>query len=83
MACANRNEPNTNGAQFFISLDRCEWLDKKNTIFGKVTGDTLYNLTRLGEVEVCGCSPAEQALYQTLFQRRSRQQCQYQKEVTT
>jgi peptidyl-prolyl cis-trans isomerase SDCCAG10 len=36
VACANQNEPHTNGSQFFITLDRCEWLEKKNTIFGKV-----------------------------------------------
>lgn len=51
VACANAGSPHTNGSQFFISLDRCDWLDKKNTIFGKVTGDSLYNLLRLGEVE--------------------------------
>jgi peptidyl-prolyl cis-trans isomerase SDCCAG10 len=51
VACANAGSPNTNGSQFFISLDRCDWLDKKNTIFGKVTGDSIYNLTRLGEIE--------------------------------
>lgn len=36
MACANAGTPHSNGSQFFITLDRCEWLDKKNTIFGKV-----------------------------------------------
>ncbi|XP_059454575.1 peptidyl-prolyl cis-trans isomerase CYP57 [Corylus avellana] len=51
VACANAGTPNSNGSQFFISLDRCEWLDRKNTIFGKVTGDSIYNLTRLGEIE--------------------------------
>ncbi|KAF5467957.1 hypothetical protein F2P56_012158 [Juglans regia] len=51
VACANAGSPNSNGSQFFISLDRCEWLDRKNTIFGKVTGDSIYNLTRLGEIE--------------------------------
>lgn len=36
MACANAGTPHSNGSQFFITLDRCDWLDKKNTIFGKV-----------------------------------------------
>ena len=36
VACANAGTPHSNGSQFFISLDRCDWLDKKNTIFGKV-----------------------------------------------
>lgn len=36
VACANAGSPHTNGSQFFMSLDRCDWLDRKNTIFGKV-----------------------------------------------
>ncbi|KAL2935392.1 Peptidyl-prolyl cis-trans isomerase CYP57 [Bienertia sinuspersici] len=51
IACANAGSPNTNGSQFFMTLDRCDWLDKKNTIFGKITGDSIYNLLRIGEVE--------------------------------
>ncbi|KAF9616986.1 hypothetical protein IFM89_033056 [Coptis chinensis] len=51
VACANAGSPHSNGSQFFITLDRCDWLDRKNTIFGKVTGDSIYNLLRLGEVE--------------------------------
>ncbi len=38
------NKPNDNGSQFFITFDKCSWLDKKNTIFGKVVGDTQFNL---------------------------------------
>ncbi|KAA8546235.1 hypothetical protein F0562_003026 [Nyssa sinensis] len=51
VACANTGSPHSNGSQFFITLDRCDWLDRKHTIFGKVTGDSLYNLLRLGDVE--------------------------------
>ncbi|XP_024959792.1 peptidyl-prolyl cis-trans isomerase CYP57 isoform X2 [Cynara cardunculus var. scolymus] len=49
VACGGTS--NSNGSQFFITLDRCDWLDKKHTIFGKVTGDSLYNLLNLGEIE--------------------------------
>lgn len=51
VACANAGSPHSNGSQFFITFDRCDWLDRKNTIFGKVTGDSIYNLLRLGDVE--------------------------------
>lgn len=52
VACANQNEPNTNLSQFFITMDKCDWLDRKNTIFGKVVGDTIYNLARINELDV-------------------------------
>jgi peptidyl-prolyl cis-trans isomerase SDCCAG10 len=51
IACANQNAPNTNGAQFFITLDRADHLDRKATIFGKITGDTVYNLMKFNELE--------------------------------
>ncbi|PIN21549.1 Peptidyl-prolyl cis-trans isomerase [Handroanthus impetiginosus] len=51
VACAGAGTPNSNASQFFITLDRCDWLDKKHTIFGKVTGDSIFNLLQLGEVE--------------------------------
>lgn len=51
VACANAGTSHSNGSQFFITLDRCDWLDKKNTIFGKVTGDSIFNLLSLADVE--------------------------------
>ncbi|XVF35306.1 hypothetical protein REPUB_Repub18cG0134100 [Reevesia pubescens] len=51
VACANAGSPHSNGSQFFLSLDKCEWLDRKNTIFGKITGDSIFNLLRIGEVD--------------------------------
>lgn len=57
VACANQNQPHSNGAQFFMTLAAADWLDKKNTIFGRVVGDTIYNLTRIGEVDVSQAPP--------------------------
>ena len=30
----------------------CDWLDKKHTIFGKIEGETIFNLVKLSELEV-------------------------------
>lgn len=48
---ANANKSHTNTSQFFITLDKCEWLNKKHTIFGKVAGATIFNALRMGELE--------------------------------
>uniref|UniRef100_A0A673CCZ0 Spliceosome-associated protein CWC27 homolog n=1 Tax=Sphaeramia orbicularis TaxID=375764 RepID=A0A673CCZ0_9TELE len=50
VAMANAG-PHDNGSQFFFTLGRADELNNKHTIFGKVTGDTVYNLLRLAEVE--------------------------------
>lgn len=52
MACANKNEPNTNNSQFFITLCQCEDLNSRYTIFGKVTGDTVFNVIRISEIPI-------------------------------
>uniref|UniRef100_A0A8C4XTX9 Spliceosome-associated protein CWC27 homolog n=1 Tax=Falco tinnunculus TaxID=100819 RepID=A0A8C4XTX9_FALTI len=51
VAMANAG-PHDNGSQFFFTLGRADELNSKHTIFGKVTGDTIYNMLRLAEVEV-------------------------------
>ncbi|XP_077442064.1 spliceosome-associated protein CWC27 homolog isoform X2 [Vanacampus margaritifer] len=43
-----------NGSQFFFTLARADELNNKHTIFGKVTGDTVYNMLRLADVECDG-----------------------------
>ena len=51
LAMANKG-PNTNTSQFFFTLDRTEDLNRRNTIFGKIVGDTLYNVIGMGELQV-------------------------------
>lgn len=43
---------NDNGSQFFFTLDRADELQKKHTIFGKVTGNTIYNMVRFNDLDV-------------------------------
>lgn len=52
VACANQNKADTNGSQFFVTLDRADHCNRQYTIFGKITGDTIYNLSRFNELEV-------------------------------
>lgn len=46
MAC---DSSKLNQSQFFFTLDRCDQLDKQHTIFGKVVGETLFNLLKLND----------------------------------
>lgn len=49
------------GSQFFVTLDKAEWLDGQHTIFGQVEGDTIYNVLNManaGEIEGFGVSDA-------------------------
>ena len=52
LGMANEGTPNTNGSQFFFTLDKTDELNGKNTMFGRIVGDTIYNLARLGEAEL-------------------------------
>lgn len=52
LGMANESMPDTNGSQFFFTLAKAQELDGKNTMFGRVAGDTIYNLAKLGEAEV-------------------------------
>ena len=42
---------NSNKSQFFITFGECNHLNKKHTIFGKVVGDTVYNLLSMQSLD--------------------------------
>ncbi|XP_054735444.1 spliceosome-associated protein CWC27 homolog [Anastrepha obliqua] len=46
MANADKDD---NGSQFFFTMAATPELQNKNTLFGKVTGDTVYNMLKLEE----------------------------------
>ena len=53
VACANEaGKADTNGSQFFITTERCDHLDRQNTIFGRVSGDTIFTVLRMQDIEV-------------------------------
>jgi len=52
VACANENREHSNGSQFFLTLGPTESLQKKHTIFGRVGGETIYNLMEMNNLEV-------------------------------
>ncbi|KAI1307676.1 Peptidyl-prolyl isomerase cwc27 [Mortierella claussenii] len=52
VAMANSGTPNDNKSQFFITLDATMELQNKHTIFGKVAGDTIFNVLKIGGLEV-------------------------------
>ncbi|KAI0161288.1 cyclophilin-like protein [Xylariaceae sp. FL1272] len=61
LGMANEGRPDTNGSQFFFTLDKAEELNNKNTVFGRIVGDTIYNLARMGEADITDGS--ERPLY--------------------
>jgi peptidyl-prolyl cis-trans isomerase SDCCAG10 len=50
VAMANSGK-DANGSQFFITFGDCEHLYKKHTIFGKVVGDTIFNLMAMQSLD--------------------------------
>lgn len=46
------SDKDDNGSQFFFTLGTCQELNKKHTLFGKVAGQTIYNMIKLNECEV-------------------------------
>ena len=43
LGMANNSKRHTNTSQFFFTLDRADELTNKHTLFGKITGNTIYS----------------------------------------
>ncbi|KAF7371159.1 Cyclophilin-like protein [Mycena sanguinolenta] len=52
VAMANNGTKNSNDSQFIITLDRADELHGKHTVFGRCVGDTVYNVLKIGEMEI-------------------------------
>ncbi|KAK3170026.1 hypothetical protein OEA41_009411 [Lepraria neglecta] len=62
MANAGKND---NGSQFFLTLEDTPELQGKHTMFGRVEGNTIYNLMKMGEAELEGVEGSERPVYPT------------------
>lgn len=52
LGMANTGKKNDNGSQFFFTLAATPELQDKNTMFGRIAGDTIYNLMKMAEAEI-------------------------------
>ncbi|WPH00827.1 peptidyl-prolyl isomerase CWC27-like protein [Acrodontium crateriforme] len=57
----------SNGSQFFLTLGVTAELQGKHTMFGRVEGDTIYNLMKMGEAELVEGEGSERPLYPTMI----------------
>ncbi|KAI4169293.1 MAG: hypothetical protein LQ343_005791 [Gyalolechia ehrenbergii] len=64
LGMANTGRKNDNGSQFFLTLGATPELEGRNTMFGRVVGDTIYNLMKMGEAELIA-EGSERPLYPT------------------
>ncbi|MCJ1244209.1 Peptidyl-prolyl isomerase cwc27 [Trapelia coarctata] len=65
LGMANSGKKDDNGSQFFLTLGKTEELNGRNTMFGKVVGDTIYNLMKMGEADLAE-EGSERPLYPTM-----------------
>ncbi|KAJ4367001.1 Peptidyl-prolyl isomerase cwc27 [Neocucurbitaria cava] len=52
LGMANTGKKNDNGSQFFFTLAATPELQEKNTMFGRIAGDTIYNLMKMAEADI-------------------------------
>ncbi|KAL9063042.1 MAG: hypothetical protein Q9161_009653 [Pseudevernia consocians] len=65
LGMANEGTKGSNGSQFFLTLGETRELEGRNTLFGRVVGDTIYNLMKIGEAELQTGEGSERPIYPT------------------
>ncbi|KAL0491411.1 hypothetical protein AKO1_009842, partial [Acrasis kona] len=48
---ATAGEDDNNDSQFFITMDKADFLNGKHTIFGRVVGNTIFNVLKMSDLE--------------------------------
>lgn len=66
LGMANSGKKDDNGSQFFLTLGKTEELNGRNTMFGRVVGDTIYNLMKMGEADLVD-EGSERPLYPSMI----------------
>ncbi len=62
LSMARTSDPNSASCQFFICLDRCDFLDGKYTVFGELVDDeSLEVLKKIGAVKVYDAGTGEKS----------------------
>lgn len=64
LGMANTGKKDDNGSQFFFTLAATPELQERNTMFGRVAGETIYNLIKMAEAEIRDGSE-DQPMYPT------------------
>lgn len=63
LGMANTGKKDDNGSQFFLTLAQTPDLTSRNTMFGRIEGDTIYNLMKMGEADLTEEEGSERPLY--------------------
>ncbi|KAF2142779.1 uncharacterized protein K452DRAFT_286405 [Aplosporella prunicola CBS 121167] len=65
LGMANTGTKDDNGSQFFLTLGATPELTGVNTMFGRIEGETIYNLMKMGEADLTEEEGSERPLYPT------------------
>ncbi len=65
LGMANGGGKNDNGSQFFLTLGETRELQDRHTMFGRIEGDTIYNLMKMGEADLEAVEGSERPVYPT------------------